>query len=131
MIIDNVLLLVVVLAALEVFVFAALVGRGRATHGVPAPATTGPPAWERLNRIHQNSIEQLVVFVPLFLVFSLTVHKTWGAVLGVVFVAARVVYAVGYARAAEKRAAGAAMTSVVQILLGLGALVGLTYRFLR
>jgi uncharacterized membrane protein YecN with MAPEG domain len=112
-------------------VFAMLVGRARGTYGVPAPATTGHPAWERLNRIHQNSVEQLVVFVPLLLLFATSVDQAWAAILGAVFVVARIVYAVGYARDASKRTAGAIMTAVVLWLLGVGAIVGYVFQIAR
>ncbi len=56
--------LISVLATVEVLVLGFLVGRGRVTYGVPAPAMAGHPTWERLNRAHQNSLEQLVLFLP-------------------------------------------------------------------
>jgi glutathione S-transferase len=49
----------------------------------------------------------------------------WAAVLGFVFVAARVIYAVGYLKAAEKRSIGAGITGVVDIVLVVGGLIGL------
>ncbi len=36
----------------------------RKRHGVIAPAVTGPAPFERALRIQQNTLEQLVVFVP-------------------------------------------------------------------
>jgi len=129
--VDVLLLLVSTLAAIEVLVFGLRVGRGRIRHRVPAPSTSGPPDWERLNRIHLNSIEQLVVFLPLFLAFATTVDKTWAVWLGFLFVAARAAYAVGYARSPEGRFVGAALTSLVQVLLALGAIVGIVYRLVR
>jgi uncharacterized membrane protein YecN with MAPEG domain len=58
-------------------------------------------------------------------IFGLYVSTVWAAVLGVVFVVARVVYAVGYYRAAEQRGPGAGITGVVNIVLVVGGLVGL------
>jgi uncharacterized membrane protein YecN with MAPEG domain len=124
-------ILVTALAAVEVMVFAILVGRARGIYGVPAPAMTGHPAWERLNRVHQNSVEQLVVFIPLLWAFSASIDWSWGAILGVVFVVARIVYAVGYARDASSRAAGAIMTAAVLWLLGLGGVVGFVVQIAR
>jgi glutathione S-transferase len=46
-------------------------------------------------------------------------------VLGLVFVAARIVYAVGYLSAAEKRGIGAGVTGIVAVVLVVGALIGL------
>ena len=123
--------LVTTLAVIEVMVFGLLVGRGRIRYGVPAPAMTGHPAWERLNRVHLNSVEQVVVFVPLLWIFALTVSPIWAAVLGALFVVARVAYAVGYARDPEARAAGAILTAFTQGILGIGSLVGVVLRIIR
>ncbi len=56
--------LVIVLAVVEVMVLGVLVSRDREKYGVPAPATTGHPTWERPNR-PTRSLEQLVLFIPL------------------------------------------------------------------
>jgi hypothetical protein len=45
-----------------------------------------------------------------------------------VFVAARAAYAVGYLKAAEKRGIGAGITGIVNIVLVVGALVGVASR---
>ena len=57
-----------------------LVGAGRETYGVPAPAISGHPDWERLNRAHQNSLEQLVLFMPLFLAYCFNAGMQTGIV---------------------------------------------------
>ena len=124
----NLVALVATLAVIELMVFSFLVGRGRGKYNVPAPATSGHPAWERLNRVHLNSLEQAVVFIPLLFFYSGFVSQTWAAILGAVFVVARVIYAVGYARAPEARAAGAILTFLVLVVLALGTLVGIAVR---
>jgi glutathione S-transferase len=98
---------------------------------VPAPATTGPPAWERLNRIHVNSVEQFVVFSPLLWSFALYVGQRGAAMLGTLYLIARIVYAVGYARAPESRTLGAALTFAVQAILAVGAIVGIVVQMAR
>jgi uncharacterized membrane protein YecN with MAPEG domain len=117
--------LVIVLALIEYFVFSALVGRARATYRVLAPATTGHPDFERVYRVHQNTLESLVAFVPAVWLFGSYVSVSWATVLGALFIVARAVYAIGYMRAAEKRSIGAGMTGIVNLILVLGALVGL------
>src|SRR5262245_11639466 len=79
-------------------VLGVLVGRGREKYGVPAPATSGHPMWERLNRAHQNSLEQLVLFIPLLFAYTLNAGLQTGIALGVVYLVARILYAVGYVR---------------------------------
>ena len=123
--------LVLVLAAIEVMVLGFLVGRGREKYGVPAPATTGHPVWERLNRAHQNSLEQFVLFMPLFLAYCFNTGLQTGIVLGVLYLIARVLYAVGYVRDADRRAAGAFLTFAVQAWLAIGAVIGLVVKIAR
>jgi uncharacterized membrane protein YecN with MAPEG domain len=114
----------ILLALVEYMVMGALVGRARAKHGVHAPATTGHPEFERANRVHLNTLESLIIFIPAVLVFASYVSALWGAILGFAFVAARAVYAVGYLQAPEKRGAGAGITGIVLMVLVAGALFG-------
>jgi len=123
--------LISVLAAVEVLVLGFLVGQGRATYGVPAPAMSGHPAWERLNRAHQNSLEQLVLFLPLFNAYLFSAGIQTGIVAGILFLIARILYAVGYIRDAKRREIGAWLTAAVQVWLGVGALAGLIVKIAR
>ena len=115
----------IVLALIEYAVMAALVGRARGKFGVHAPATTGHPEFERVNRVHMNTLENLVLFIPAVLIFALYVSTAWAAALGLLFVVARALYAIGYLQAPEKRAVGAGLTGIVNMALLLGGLVGL------
>ena len=115
---------VILLALIEYIVFTGLVGRARGKYKVPAPAMTGHPDFERANRVHQNTLESLIVFIPALWIFGLYLSPRWGAVLGVLFIVARAIYAFGYLRAAEKRGPGAGLTGLVNIALVVGALVG-------
>ena len=117
--------LTILLALLQYAFMAALVGRARAKYGVQAPATTGHPDFERVNRVHVNTLENLVLFVPAILIFATYVNAGWAALLGFLFVVARALYAVGYLKAAEKRAVGAGLTGLVNLALLLGGLIGL------
>jgi uncharacterized membrane protein YecN with MAPEG domain len=119
------LVFAVILAALiEYLVFSGLVGRARGKYKVPAPAMTGHPEFERANRVHQNTLENLIVFIPAVWIFGLYASPFWGAALGALFIVARAIYAIGYLRAAEKRGPGAGLTGLVNIVLVVGALVG-------
>ena len=115
----------ILLALLEYVVMGALVGRARAKYGIHAPAMTGHPEFERTNRVHVNTLENLIIFIPAVWIFATYVSVRWAAILGFVFVAARVVYAVGYLKAAEKRGIGAGVTGIVAIVLVVGGLIGL------
>jgi glutathione S-transferase len=115
----------ILLALLEYLGMAAVVGRARAKYGIRAPATTGHPDFERANRVHVNTLESLIVFIPAVLIFALYVSERWAAVLGAVFVVSRAVYALGYYRAAEKRGLGAGIGGLVTGALVVGGLIGL------
>jgi len=114
----------ILLALLEYLVMGALVGRARGKYGIKAPATTGHPDFERANRVHINTLENLIVFVPAVWLFASYLSVTWAAALGALFVAARALYAIGYLQAAEKRSVGAGITGIVNIALVVGALFG-------
>jgi glutathione S-transferase len=115
----------IVLALLEYMVMAALVGFARVKYKIAAPALTGHPEFERTNRVHVNTLENLIIFIPSVWIFGTYASARWAAVLGFVFVAARAVYAVGYLKAAEKRGIGAGITGLVEVVLVAGSLVGL------
>ena len=116
--------LVTVLALFEYLAFGILVGRARAAHGVKAPATTGHPIFERYFRVHQNTGEQLWVFLPSLWLFSYYVHAPAAAALGAVWIVGRIVYLRGYVADPEKRAAGFAIGALASLALLLGSLVG-------
>ena len=71
--------LVAGLAVLQVFVFAFSVGKARVTYEIDAPATSGSADFERIFRVHQNTIEQLVIFLPGLWMFGYYVDANVGA----------------------------------------------------
>ena len=121
----ELVLITILVALLEYAVMGALVGRARVKYGVKAPATTGHPDFERVNRVHINTLESLIVFVPGVWIFATYVSELWAAVLGALFVVGRALYAVGYISAAEKRGPGASITGIVNMVLIVGGLIGL------
>lgn len=115
---------VIVAALIEFFIFGALVGRARGQYKVAAPAITGDPIFERYFRVHQNTMEQLVMFVPAMWFFGVYVSPTWAALLGVVFIIGRVVYLRGYVEEPSKRETGVIIGAVALVILLLGAAIG-------
>jgi glutathione S-transferase len=124
----HVVAFMVMLALLEYLIITFMVGSARVRYKVPAPATTGDPIFERYFRVQQNTLEQLVIFIPAIFIFATYVHMIAAAALGFLFVVARAVYAMGYVRDPEKRAGGAAATFVVNLILVAGALIGVVVR---
>lgn len=115
----------ILLALLEYIVMAGLVGRARAKTGIRAPAMTGHPDFERANRVHVNTLESLIIFIPAVWIFATYFSALYAAILGALFVVARALYAIGYLQAAEKRAIGAGITGIVNIVLVVGGLIGI------
>jgi glutathione S-transferase len=99
-------------------------GRLRARFGVQAPSVAGPPEFERAFRIQQNTLEQLVLFLPALWLFVSFVSSLWGGVIGLVWVAGRVLYAISYQRDPATRGPGFGIAFVSSAVLLLGALVG-------
>jgi glutathione S-transferase len=116
---------VTVLALLEYMILGAMVGRARAVYKVEAPATTGDPTFERYFRVHQNSLEALIVFIPALWIFAQFLNVPVAIALGLIFIAGRILYAAGYVRAPEKRGPGAGITFLVNGALVIGSLVGI------
>ena len=116
--------LMIALALLEYFVFGFLVGRARGTYNVPAPATSGNPVFERYFRAHQNTLEQLVIFVPCMVIFAHVWSEQIAAGLGAVFIVGRALYMRGYVAEAGKRGPGFLIGALAQIVLLLGSVIG-------
>jgi len=122
--------IVTLLALLEYSILGVMVGQARQRYGVEAPATTGNPDFERYFRVHENTLESLIVFVPAVWIFSLTVNYHFGVALGLLFVIARIIYASGYLSSAAKRAPGAIATAAINAILVLGSLIWLIVKAL-
>ncbi len=116
--------IVVLLALLEFVAFGMLVGRARVMHGVKAPATTGHEVFERYFRVHYNTMELLVVFMPAIWLFALYVSPQWGAGLGAVYLIGRIVYFRSYIADPARRSVGFSMSMLPVLVLLVGALLG-------
>ena len=122
---------VIALALLEFFVFGAFVGRARTKYNIPAPAVAGHPVFERYYRVHYNTLEQLIVFIPSILLFAHYISPTWAAVLGMLFIVARILYLQGYVADPKKRGAGFGLGMLPMLILLLGGLGGAIWESIR
>ena len=98
--------------------------RARGRSGLKAPAVTGDPDFERHFRIQQNTMEQLVLFLPSLWVFSLEVSQLWAGIIGLIFVIGRVIYVATYARDPASRGPGFTIGFAATLVLLAGAVVG-------
>ncbi|MFP6664716.1 MAG: MAPEG family protein [Deltaproteobacteria bacterium] len=116
--------IVTVLALLEYFAFSLQVGKARGEYKIDAPATTGHPIFERTLRVQQNTLEQLVLFLPGLWLFATYVNAEIAAVLGLVFIVGRALYARAYVAEPGSRTIGFVLGLAAEGILLIGALVG-------
>jgi glutathione S-transferase len=116
--------IVTVLALLQFIVFGYKVGRCRGRYGVKAPAVTGNEIFERHFRVQQNTLEQLIAFLPGIYLFSHYLSPLVAAVLGLLYLIGRELYAFAYVKDPAKREIGYALTFLPTVVLLLGGLFG-------
>lgn len=116
--------IVMMLALVEYIVLGARVGFARGRTGLDAPAVTGNDEFERHFRVHYNTMEQLILFIPGIWFFGQYVHVLGAAGLGLVFIVGRAVYAMAYVKDPATRGTGMLMTVFPCWILVLGALGG-------
>jgi uncharacterized MAPEG superfamily protein len=88
------------------YFFVYQVRRARVKHNVPAPQMTGPEEFMRAMRVHQNTLEQLIVFLPLVWLTAFAARDEVAAGLGVIWPLSRMLYAFGYLRDPKNRTMG-------------------------
>jgi uncharacterized membrane protein YecN with MAPEG domain len=103
--------------------FGVEVGAKRAKHEAKAPAMSGAPEFERMFRVHCNTMEQLVMFLPLMWIFAHVVNPIWAAGLGVVFLIGRFVYRSSYLKDPASRSTGFTLTFIPSAVMAVWLLV--------
>ena len=115
---------IAMLALIEYLYFGVQVGGARGRTGVQAPAVTGDPEFERVYRAHQNTLEQLIIFIPALFATAYYANELYAAAAGVAFLIGRALYFRTYTKDAEKRGPGMLITAVANIALVAGGLIG-------
>jgi uncharacterized membrane protein YecN with MAPEG domain len=123
--------IVIALAVLQFVVFATKVGMAREKWGIKAPATTGNEVFERHFRVQQNTLELLVMLLPGLYLFSRHISPVWAAILGVVYLIGREVYAASYVKDPAKRSAGFGISFLPVMALILGGAGGAVWHLIR
>jgi glutathione S-transferase len=116
--------IVTALALLQFMVFGFKVAKARGRYGVAAPAVAGNQTFERHFRVQQNTLEQLIVFLPALYVFSHYYNPLVAAALGVIYLIGREIYAMTYVKDPKKREAGFLLTVLPVAVLIFGGLFG-------
>jgi len=117
------------LAALLTYFYMALqVGHARSKYDVQAPTISGHPDFERVFRVQANTLEWLPIFLVSLWLFSAYVSDAWAAALGVVWIAGRVLYLVGYSKEAKARSSGFLVQAAATGILLFGSLGVIIWR---
>jgi len=127
----NFTALVTCLALLFYFFASIQVSRARVKFGVKVPATTGNPDFERVFRVQMNTLEWMPFFLPSLWLFAIYISDPGAAVLGLVWIAGRILYLIGYSEAAAKRGRGFTIQAGAAIILWVGSLGAIVWRLVH
>src|SRR6202171_5870964 len=98
--------LVTCLALAFYFFTSVRVSRARVAFGIKVPATSGNPDFERVFRVQMNTLEWMPVFLPSLWLFAIYISDPIAAGLGLLWIAGRILYMIGYSKAAGNRGPG-------------------------
>ncbi len=116
--------IVALLALMEYLYFGVAVGRARVRHGIEAPAVAGDEHFERFHRAHQNTLEQLIVFIPALFAAAYYAHELFAVAVGVLFLVSRLLYFRSYIADPTKRGPGMLGSMLACVLLIAAGLLG-------
>ena len=123
-------IIVTVLALAQFVFFGITVGRIRVKTGVTAPAISGDPEFERANRVHANTLEQLAVMLPALWIYAHYVNPLWGAGFGVVYLIGRFLYSSAYMKDPASRGIGFMMSFLPSVVMLVWVLVVAVWHYI-
>jgi glutathione S-transferase len=123
--------LVTLLAVLFYFFTSARVARARVAYGVKLPAISGNPDFERVFRVQMNTLEWLPIFLPSLWLFANYINDQVAAAIGLVWIAGRIVYMIGYTQATARRRPGFLIQATACAALLFGALGAIVWRLVH
>ena len=123
--------LVSVLALVQYMWFGVQVGGARGKYSIKAPAVSGHEVFERIYRVQMNTLEQLVVFLPVLWMAARYWNPVWMAAIGAVYLVGRMIYRNSYIKDPGSRTLGFALTFFPSMVLLLATLVGAVMALLK
>jgi glutathione S-transferase len=121
--------IVTLLAVAFYFFLATRVAVARGKFNVQLPATIGNPDFERVFRVHVNTLEWMPIFLVSLWLCAIYLNDVVAAALGLVWIGGRVLYFTGYSKAVEKRLPGFLVQFTACALLFVCALAGIVMRW--
>jgi glutathione S-transferase len=109
--------LALIAALIVYFVLGIVVGGARAKYDVPAPQASGHPEFDKRNRVHMNTLEQLALLVPAVIVGAPVLGDMAAAGLTAVWSLGRILYARAYYADPAKRGPGFGLTFFPTMIL--------------
>lgn len=126
----EILAIVTILALGQFVFFSVQVGSYRGKYEIKAPAVAGAPEFERVFRVQQNTMEQLVVFLPTLWIFGHLVKPAYAAGFGFVYIVGRFIYRAEYLKDPASRSPGFMISFLpTAIMLVWSLVVGLRMLF--
>ncbi len=116
-------MIIIMLALIQYLLFGLRTGIARPKLGVEPPKMTGNETWERYSRVHLNTLEQIIVFIPGMLAFSYYVSPKWAILPGVAYLIARQIYSIRYIK--DPKGRGFPPTFFINMILVVGSLIGI------
>jgi hypothetical protein len=116
--------IVAILAIAQYIFFGVLVGGAREKYGVRAPAISGSEPFERVYRVHMNTLESLVALLPVMYIAARYWPAPYVAGAGAVYLVGRFVYWRAYVADPKRRSVGYFLTMMPVLVMGIGALIG-------
>tara|TARA_R110000772_G_scaffold90923_3_gene187280 strand:- start:306 stop:710 length:405 start_codon:yes stop_codon:yes gene_type:complete len=124
----GILVIILVLILVQYLYFGMQVGGARMKYEIKAPAISGHPEFERHYRVQQNTLEQLIIFIPLYVAFAIMAESQgWmgyeiASGAGVLWIIGRIVYAASYVKNPDSRGKGFMIGFLATVVLIIGTL---------
>tara|TARA_B000000609_G_scaffold83422_1_gene63015 strand:- start:610 stop:1005 length:396 start_codon:yes stop_codon:yes gene_type:complete len=117
--------------ALLVYYFTLLrAGMARVKFDIKAPSHDGPEEYVRHVRVHHNTLEHLILFLPGLWLFSFAVDPVWATIIGILWPIGRIRYALSYYKDAEKRGPGLYLSMPPIYIYVLGSFIAFLYKII-
>src|SRR5450830_2161206 len=100
------------------------VGRARGRYDIKAPAVTGNEMFERAYRVQMNTLENAVLLLPALWLYAGFIGDRGAAVIGAVWLVARIWYALAYQSDPSKRGPAFGLAMLAFVGLAAGAIWG-------
>ena len=122
--------IVTVLALMQYMYFGIQVGGAHQKFGVKAPSMAGDPQFDRVYRVHQNTLEQLIVLIPALWMYAEFVNPLWGAGMGVVYLIGRFIYRAEYIKDPATRTLGFSLSFLPGAIMSVWVLVVVALKYM-